>query len=54
MDLIIGITKGLIENWFVFAASTVIGLLILASLRKLAEWYLDFKDWVAGLFKGGE
>jgi hypothetical protein len=54
MDFIIGITKELIENWFVFSISMVIGLLILAILRKLAEWYMDFKYWVERKFKGGD
>ena len=54
LELIFKIVMAIIAAGLATAIWATAGLFILAVLRNLAEWYMDFKYWVERKFKGGE
>jgi hypothetical protein len=54
MDLLVGLFKGAFGIYIITAIWVAAGFLILAVLRTAACWWLDFIEWVKGLFKGGD
>jgi hypothetical protein len=54
IELIFRIVAAFGASWLATAIWVAAGFLILAILRLFAGWYLDFEDWIKGLFKGGD
>ena len=54
IELLTAIFGSLAASWIVTAIWVTTAFLILGVLREVSGWWVNFTEWIKGLFKGGE